>query len=496
MPERKLILVADPDREVLKVLGNAFHEQGYDVRAARDGSRALEKAILVHPDLVLFDADCALIPPKKYIRILRSNPRTENIPVIIMGVGEEDDSALWGYREAFIQKPFHPDEVLGLVGTVFRRMATARQVREGGTEIEGRLGQIALVDLLQIFKLNSKTGLLEVELGDLVGQVFVADGNVVHAGLGRHRSEKALFRMLQWKEGSFAFMPEQVTSDLNIRRSTDMLLIEGARQSDELELLLQELPAGNARLAADQEVLDRFEGLHPVTQQILSLLEFYHTVDELVEHSRVSDYETCRAIRTLFEKGALRALEEVRDEPPDELPMLSHDLLYELKVRLARHQSLSGRTTHGKLGVICPSDVFLKALLTSLRRLPGFELGGQVEALRFGFGQLGQLALSENLVLDLMLLPAEDRWTPLWAPLAVGLSAGLVAWAGPKEQIAWDMGLMADRLRREFDVPVFQVAAGGAASADGVTPLDPADPAAVRQLMVDMLVRLSGQPDS
>ena len=109
--KRKTVLIADPDRDVLKQLGNALHDRGYDVRAARDGSKALEKAILVHPDVVLIDGECPLIPPKKFVQIIRSNPTTEDIPIIVMGSGEPDESIVLGYREGFVRKPFNTDEL-------------------------------------------------------------------------------------------------------------------------------------------------------------------------------------------------------------------------------------------------------------------------------------------------------------------------------------------------------------------------------------------------
>jgi CheY-like chemotaxis protein len=494
--ERKLILIADPDREVLKDLGNAFHDRGYDVRASRDGSRALEKSILVHPDLVLFDDECPLIPPKKFIQILRSNPRTEHIPVIVMCGRDSDDGGLWGYREAVINKPFNPDEVLALVGRIFRRMATARQVREEGREIEGSLGQISLVDLLQIFNLNRKTGLLEVKAEGLEGAVYVHDGGVVHASTGRHRGEKALFRMLQWHDGSFAFIPEQVTGDLNIRRSTDMLLLEGARQADELAQLREQLPPDDVRLAATTELRDKFEGLHPVTQEILNLLEFYHTVGELVDHAKVSDFEACRAIRTLLDKGVLEAVAQQAGPTEEAAPLLGHEELYELKVRLAGRNLSSSRTTRGKICLLAPDRAYLRELMGGMRQLPGFELQGQLEAAEQGFGLLGVLALSENLIIQLMLLPLDPALRPLWPALSVAAGGGLALRAGLDDASRYRLGLAVDRLRAQAGLPVVQVAPPEQAGQADVHPVDPADPVALREALTVLLRRMAGAGQS
>ncbi len=490
--QQKVILIADPDREVLRGLGNALHDEGYDVRAALDGSKALEKAILVHPELILFDEDCPLIPAKKFVQILRSNPRTEHIPVVVMISKQADESVGWGYREAFIRKPFNNDEFLSLVAATFRKMATAEEVREEGREIEGSLGQISLVDLLQIFNLNRKTGLLELAADEKSAQIFVRNGSVVCAACGRHAGEKALFRLLEWQAGTFAFIPERAAPEINIRRSTDILLLEGARQADELNRLRTELPADNVRLVPVPAFKERYEGLHPVTQEIMNLLEFYDTVGSLVDHARVSDYEACRAIQTLLEKGVLRIAESPTGtecaEVTDKQPLLQHDLLYELKVKVASAGQSKDRITRAKLCVICPVEDLLREFVAGIHKLPGMELQGQVEALRRGFGRLGSLHLSENFVLDWMLLPARSSLRPLWHPLGSGMVGGLVMHASQDDNVLYRLSLLAQDLSRSCGMPVLQISPDNPpGEQDQVDSAPMMSPARVRQAVVQLL---------
>jgi CheY-like chemotaxis protein len=483
--KRKTILIADPDRDVLKQLGNALHDRGYDVRAARDGSKALEKVILVHPDVVLIDGECPMIPPQKFVQIIRSNPTTEDIPIIVMGRGESDESGVHGYREGFVRKPFNTDEIHSLLAATLRKMATAEEVREEGREIEGNLSQISLVDLLQIFNINRKTGLLEVRANGNEGHIYVYEGNVVHASVGKHRAEKSLFRLLHWRDGTFAFIPEKTTTDLNIRRSTDVLLLEGARQSDELGRLRDELPGVNVRLEAVPELKERYEGLHPVTQQIMDLLEFYNTVDELMEHSRVSDFETCRAIRTLMDKGALRVIDEEVAEPTEPQPLLDHDLIYELKVKLAETQQ-PAKVTRAKVCLLCPDETLRKEFASGMRKLPGMELIGQLESIKRGFGLLGVLQLSENFHIDWMLLPIQASLRPLWQPLGVGMVGGLVLRSGLDDQILYRLNLLAHELTKSAGVPVLQLSEEACSS--------PVDAAKVREVVVQLLHRIAFEP--
>lgn len=481
-----VVLIANPNREILRSLGNALHERGYDVRAARDGSKALEKAILAHPRAILFDEDCPLIAAKKFIQILRSNPRTEDIPVILM-VGEDSDTAGLGYREAFIRKPFNNDELLALVNTSLRKMATAEQVRGEEREIEGSLGQISLFDLLQIFHMNMKTGRLDVESPAGQARIFIRQGRVVHASLGRHLGEKALFRVVGWKEGNFAFVPEQTTEDANIRRSTEALLLEAARQADEMEQLRRELPAANVRLAAVADIKERYEGLHPVTKQIVDLLEFYDTVGGLVEHTRVSDFEACRALRTLLDKGVLRVVG--RDLAPEQgQPLLDHEMLYELKVKIAASTPIPERRVRARVVIVCPGEERRRELLSAMGKVTGIELQSEIEVAGTGLGSAARLAPSDNFQLDFVFLPEHDWLRPLWPVLGLQAIAGLVVSAGGAGG-EYRANLAAQALQQRLRVPVQLLPAPPENSGDRVRLLVEA----FREALTRLLEQASGR---
>ena len=85
------VLIADPDLDSARVLSKALRQRGYQVHYAQDGSRALEVAVLRHPDVVLFDQACPLIEPAVFAQILRTNPRTEGIPVVVTSAAAPDE---------------------------------------------------------------------------------------------------------------------------------------------------------------------------------------------------------------------------------------------------------------------------------------------------------------------------------------------------------------------------------------------------------------------
>src|SRR5271170_4683521 len=109
MPSRH-VLIADPDPNTARLLAPPLRQRGYSVAATKTGSRALEVCVLRAPDLVLFDVACPLLEAHLFRQILKANPRTENVPVLV--TGSVEDRGPPSLNDGFLLKPFNVDEVL------------------------------------------------------------------------------------------------------------------------------------------------------------------------------------------------------------------------------------------------------------------------------------------------------------------------------------------------------------------------------------------------
>jgi hypothetical protein len=56
--------------------------------------------VLRHLDVVLFDRSCPVLEARTFVDILRTNPRTDTIPVIVTASAEEADEAMRDARGA------------------------------------------------------------------------------------------------------------------------------------------------------------------------------------------------------------------------------------------------------------------------------------------------------------------------------------------------------------------------------------------------------------
>lgn len=369
------ILVADPDPSVAERLGPHLRRQGHRVSWVADGNRALETSILQRPDVILVDEACPFLSLSTFLGILRGNPRTASIPVIVSG--EEPPDGM----ENFLRKPVAADALLDLLARLPSRRDPA--------PTEGHLSHLSLVDLLQMFSLNRKSGRLllrlpgeEVEFSLVDGRIHDARGPVV-------QGEKAIYRYLGRKEGTFEFRQEAVALPDRVGRSVDQLLLEAMRQGDELQLLLGELPAGATRLLLSGEVA---AGSAVEAEVASALGEGPLSLDELFDRCPAFDLEIARVVLSWLEAGKIG-----KEEPGGERPPSAVAARFRGKAR-----------------------VLLWDVETS--EFPGLKPVRE----EVPFGLAGELWLDRNRVVELVRLPRGPGWEPLSAFL-VGGATGILS---------------------------------------------------------------------
>lgn len=455
MSEPRKILIADPDRVTVKALKDGFSSE-FKVVAARDGSKALELSITEFPDLIMFYRHCPLISAKQFLRILRTNPRTESIPLIILADEALATATLPGYLEGVLVKPLNLDEVRAHVNSVFQRADAAREVGQERGAVQGSLDQISMVDLLQVFSMNRRSGCIRLTGGPqrARAEVFVADGRIDDAVIGNARGEKALYRLLAWEDGTFEFVPGATASANTISAATDSLLMEGMRQGDELARVRESAPALEAeikRLVPPEEVP---EGLHPVTAEIFDLLQFYSRVGDLIDRAKATDLEVVLALQSLLSNELIRVVEPAIEEGAE--PLLTQDQVFDVLGRM-RSAGLSPTFLQKpKIAVLCESAEELQSFAGALTRVPEFEAANLERVVRNGFGAIGNVTLSRGFVPEVYAISTDERMLPL----SFSMSAGTIA-VITIGSLEGGLSAAVEMLERERRASVLRVKVGG-----------------------------------
>ncbi len=118
LADGNIILIVDDNPANLGLLSDLLDDAGFEVWAARDGESAIRKAEYAPPDIILLDVMMPGIDGFETCRRLKSNPLTQEIPVIFMTALSETVDKVKGLNLGavdYITKPFQNEEVLARV---------------------------------------------------------------------------------------------------------------------------------------------------------------------------------------------------------------------------------------------------------------------------------------------------------------------------------------------------------------------------------------------
>ena len=122
-PNAPLILVADDDPHIVRLLSLYLEKAGYRVAHAADGDEALAKVRDLAPDLLLLDI---MMPGPDGLEVCRGVRRGSDLPIIILSARGADMDKIAGLQfgaDDYVTKPFNPAEVVARVQSVLRRAA-------------------------------------------------------------------------------------------------------------------------------------------------------------------------------------------------------------------------------------------------------------------------------------------------------------------------------------------------------------------------------------
>lgn len=141
MPNAR-ILIADDDASILQTMSWVLKEHGYDVSAAREGSRVLELLAERPPDLVLLDVMFPDADGYQILERIKSDQRWRDIPVVMVSSLPPEEAAVrtLGLGAAdFVKKPFRVKELLARIQAQLRMRSILRSANEALHDVEREL---------------------------------------------------------------------------------------------------------------------------------------------------------------------------------------------------------------------------------------------------------------------------------------------------------------------------------------------------------------------
>jgi two-component system, OmpR family, phosphate regulon response regulator PhoB len=125
---KPIVLIVEDEADIVTLLQYNLEKEGFRTMVANDGEEALTTIKETAPNIVLLDWMLPLTSGIEVCRQMRRNPRTRDVPIIMLTArGEEADKVrgLNAGADDYIAKPFSVAELLARMRAVMRRASPA-----------------------------------------------------------------------------------------------------------------------------------------------------------------------------------------------------------------------------------------------------------------------------------------------------------------------------------------------------------------------------------
>ena len=122
------ILLIEDEQSIADVVIYNLRNEGYNVQWERDGRGGLARAQTLLPDLVVLDLMLPGIDGLQICRVLKGDPRTRTIPVMMLTARSTETDEIVGFNmgaDDYVTKPFRVQPLIHRVKALLRRVETA-----------------------------------------------------------------------------------------------------------------------------------------------------------------------------------------------------------------------------------------------------------------------------------------------------------------------------------------------------------------------------------
>lgn len=120
---KKDILLVEDDALLIDIFTTKFKEEGYDLRVAEDGRKALEEVRAKKPDLIMLDFVLPQITGREVLETIKKDPNLKDIKVIILSnLGQKlevEEGLKMGADKYLIKANYTPSQVVEEVKKIF-----------------------------------------------------------------------------------------------------------------------------------------------------------------------------------------------------------------------------------------------------------------------------------------------------------------------------------------------------------------------------------------
>ncbi|MGO8765850.1 MAG: response regulator [Limisphaerales bacterium] len=226
------ILFLDDDKDFLLTVQDLYGTmsgQSWKIHTAATPDRALEILDAERIDLVVVDINMPVIDGIQFLGVLRRrHPKLKRAVLTGLGTPEKRAACLANGADLFMEKSPSPEgyqSIFVMLGELLQWTP-----KEG---FEGVLRKVGLQDVIQMECLARNSSILEIYNEQVLGQIYIEEGQLVHAVGGDLVGERALQKLLSLPGGSFELAQFAPPEKKSLSGTWEMLLMNAAQALDE-----------------------------------------------------------------------------------------------------------------------------------------------------------------------------------------------------------------------------------------------------------------------
>ena len=189
------------------------------------------------------------------------------------------------------------------------QVAAVQSARQTRTAMTGKLDEVPLPDLLQLFHTSKKNGVLVVR-GEHEGRIYMRQGKIYYAVIDDNHElgpQKSFNRIVTWEQGEFELQPpdnQEFMTELD--ESTEHLLMDALRQLDEFRRIQGSLPAPDQAMTIAVPLEPPLRELNADELDMIQLALNWGTMQGILDHAAQDDVTAGTMVANLLERGYLR----------------------------------------------------------------------------------------------------------------------------------------------------------------------------------------------
>ncbi len=189
------------------------------------------------------------------------------------------------------------------------QVAVVQSQRQTKTAMTGKIEEVPLPDLLQLFHTSKKNGVLVVN-NQQEAKIYLRQGKVYYAVINDNHDlgpQKSFNRIITWEIGEFELRPpdnQEFMTELD--ESTEHLLMDALRQLDELRRIQGSLPEMDETLTISVPMQPALRDLSPEELDVLQLVINWGTLQGVFDNASQDDVLIATTVAALLERGYLR----------------------------------------------------------------------------------------------------------------------------------------------------------------------------------------------